>query len=391
MSADPRRLLGARPDRHRPQARLRAHRLRHHRERGPCEPRGGVRRVGERGRRHARPGRHRARAPSLRALRGCALRAPVLRAVRAGAAARARCRHPRRDRRGLPHPPSRHLRPRQPRRAGAARERAPHRHRRDRAPDGARPHRASRNGPDQGPARGMVPPIGRSHGQRLRPPAHASRARGARPRHHRIAGIDHSRAAPLAGQDDRRRLRGACALFSLSPLAGRGDSSTQRRSRHLRDRQEQLLQDRRGDAGRPRQDGLLADPEVRRRLLLRRVRRQGLHGGAGTRPADPPGVDAGRRARRGGGLRRRRARRRRLHPQRSLLRRQPSARRQCRPPRLLRRPPARLHLPARALARRRFRHAGQLRRRHRDLRRGPAPAAAAARLPRARPTSTSRR
>ena len=37
------------------------------------------------------------------------------------------------------------------------------------------------------------------------------------------------------------------------------------------------------------------------------------------------------------------------------------------------------------------RHARQLRRGHRDLRRGPAPAAAAARHPRARPTSTSRR
>ena len=43
---------------------------------------------------------------------------------------------------------------------------------------------------------------------------------------------------------------------------------------------------------------------------------------------------------------------------------------------------ARLHLPARALARRRLGHARQLRRRHRDLRRGPAPAAAAPRQPR---------
>ena len=73
---------------------------------------------------------------------------------------------------------------------------------------------------------------------------------------------------------------------------------------------------------------------------------------------------------------------RRLHPQRSLLRRQPPARRQRRAPRLPRGPPARLRLPARALARRRLGHARQLRRRHRDLRRGPAPAAAAARQPR---------
>ena len=57
----------------------------------PASARGRVRRAGARGRRHARPRRHRARAPSLRALRRCPLRAPVLRADRAGAAARARC------------------------------------------------------------------------------------------------------------------------------------------------------------------------------------------------------------------------------------------------------------------------------------------------------------
>ena len=50
------------------------------------------------------------------------------------------------------------------------------------------------------------------------------------------------------------------------------DAARERRSRHLRDRQEQPLQDRRGDARRPRQDGLLADPEIGRRLFLRRVR-----------------------------------------------------------------------------------------------------------------------
>ena len=70
--------------------------------------------------------------------------------------------------------------------------------------------------------------------------------------------------------------------------------------------------------------------------------------------------------------------RRRVHPQRPLLRRQPSARRQRGPPGLPRGAAARLRLPARALARRRLGHARQLRRRHRDLRRGPAPAAAAA-------------
>ena len=45
-----------------------------------------------RGRRHARPGRRRAGAAALRALRRCALRAPVLRAVHPRSAARARCR-----------------------------------------------------------------------------------------------------------------------------------------------------------------------------------------------------------------------------------------------------------------------------------------------------------
>ena len=103
------------------------------------------------------------------------------------------------------------------------------------------------------------------------------------------------------------------------------------------------------------------------------------------------GSHARRRARRRRRLRRGRARRRRVHPQRSLLRRQPSARRQRGAPRLPRGPAARLRLPARALARCRLGHARQLRRGHGDLRRGPAPAAAAARQPRRRSTSTSRR
>ena len=57
---------------------------------------GRLRRAGARGRRHARPRRRRAGAAALRALRRCALRAPVLRAVGAGAAARSmRRRSPR--------------------------------------------------------------------------------------------------------------------------------------------------------------------------------------------------------------------------------------------------------------------------------------------------------
>ena len=86
----------------------------------------------------------------------------------------------------------------------------------------------------------------------------------------------------------------------------------------------------------------------------------------------------------------RRARRRRVHPQRSLFRRQPPARCECGAARLPRRAAARLRLPARPLARRRLCDAWQLRRGHGDLRRGPAPAAAAAVQPRRAQQSTSR-
>ena len=102
------------------------------------------------------------------------------------------------------------------------------------------------------------------------------------------------------------------------------------------------------------------------------IRRQ--HGRAGPRPADPSRLDARCGARRRAGLSRRRARRR-VHPQRSLSGRLAPARRERRRARLPRRPLARLRLRARALAGHRQRHARQLRRGHRNLRRGPAPAA----------------
>ncbi len=46
------------------------------------------------------------------------------------------------------------------------------------------------------------------------------------------------------------------------------------RSCHVRDRQELAHEDRRGNAGRAGQDGLFADPQIGRRLFVRRVRRQ---------------------------------------------------------------------------------------------------------------------
>ena len=92
LSAHPRSLLGAGPRRHRPQARLRAHRLHHHRERQFCSAGGRVRCAGEGGRRHARPGRRGAGAAALRALGRCALRAPVLRAADSRPGARPGCR-----------------------------------------------------------------------------------------------------------------------------------------------------------------------------------------------------------------------------------------------------------------------------------------------------------
>ena len=115
---------------------------------------------------------------------------------------------------------------------------------------------------------------------------------------------------------------------------------------------------------------------------MRRVRCARRDGGAGARPADPPRLDAGRRARRRRGFRHRRARRRRVRPQRSVFRRQPSARRQRGAAGLRRRAAARLRLPARPLARRRLRNSRQLRGGDGHLWRGPAPAAAAADQPR---------
>ena len=80
LSADPGRVLGARPGRHRPEARLRAHALHHHRDRRSGRRRSRLRGARARGRRHARSRRRRARAAALRALGRCALRAAVLRA-----------------------------------------------------------------------------------------------------------------------------------------------------------------------------------------------------------------------------------------------------------------------------------------------------------------------
>ena len=154
------------------------------------------------------------------------------------------------------------------------------------------------------------------------------------------------------------------------------------RPRRIRDRQEQLLQDRRGNARRP---GKTAYSPI---LKSAGDYSCGVFDAKGAMVAQGPdlpihlGSHARCRPRRGRRLRRGRARRRRVHPQRPLLRRQPSARRQRGAPGLPRGSPARLRLPARALARRRLGHARQLRRRHGDLRRGPAPAAAAARQPR---------
>ena len=125
------------------------------------------------------------------------------------------------DRRGLPRPPPRDLRPRQPQRAGAARQRAPGRHRRHSAAADPRQDGAGGDRCGQEQPRGVVPADGGDRCRRLRSPAHARRAGGAGPGDHRIAGVDHSRPAGLAGDDERRRLRGAHA-FPLSPLAGRG-------------------------------------------------------------------------------------------------------------------------------------------------------------------------
>ena len=283
-----------------------------------------------------------------------------------------------RDRRQLSRPPSGDLRSRQPQRAGATGQHSPHRRRRHSAAADARQAGAGRHRPDQGPARGVVPRRGPASAIVYDRGRDAGRAHGAGTGSDRVAGVHHSRSAGVAGWDGRGWLRAADAPAG-SRRRGNEGRTAQGRSGQLRNRQEQFLQDRRGDAHRPRQDRVFADPEIGWRLLLRRVRCEGRDGGAGSRPADPFGLDARRRACRGRGFRHGRARRRRVHPQRSLFRRQPPARRQRGAAGVPRGPAAGLRLPARALARCRLGHARQLRRGHRDLRRGPAPAAAAAR------------
>ena len=146
LPADPRRLLGARPGRHRPEARLRAHGLRHDRDR---RSRARWRRPSPRWRREGAAMLDRAGvAPERRrfersvdaryARQSYELSVPVPpRALDAGGA--------RRDRRGLPRPPPADLRPRQPQRAGAARQRSPRGDRRDPAADGPRHAGAGRH------------------------------------------------------------------------------------------------------------------------------------------------------------------------------------------------------------------------------------------------------
>ena len=130
----------------------------------------------------------------------------------------------------------------------------------------------------------------------------------------------------------------------------------------------------RGNEDRPCEDRVFAAAQGRRRLLLRHLRCQRQHGRARSGPADPSRLDAGCGARDRAGISRCRARRR-VHPQRSVSRRLAPSRRERRGTCLPRRPPARLRMRARALARHRQRHARQLRRGDRNLRRGPATAA----------------
>ena len=83
--------------------------------------------------------------------------------------------------------------------------------------------------------------------------------------------VDHSVATKVAGPHGRERLR----LARARARPGRWpmkDAPAASRSRLIRDRQEFIVQDRRGDARRSVQDGLFADPEVGRRFLMRRVR-----------------------------------------------------------------------------------------------------------------------
>ena len=151
-------------------------------------------------------------------------------------------------------------------------------------------------------------------------------------------------------------------------------AASEDRSRPLRGGEERADLRGRGNEDRPGQDRVFAAAEGRRRLLLRHLRRQRQHGRARSRPADPSRLDAGCGARDRAGISRCRARRR-VHPQRSVPGRLAPARRERRGAGLPRRPPARLRLRARALARHRQRHARQLWRGDRNLRRGPAPAA----------------
>ena len=222
LPADPRRLLGAGPHRHRPQARLRAHRLHHYSKRRPRGAGGRLRRAGDGGCRHARPGGRRAGAAALRALRRCALRAPVLRAVHPRSFALTRSGSAGRDRRGVPRSTPRNLRPRQPQRARAARQRPTGRHRRDFAAAHPRQDGTGRHQRRQEQPRGVVPANRGDRRRRLRSPAHAGRAGGARPGHYRVAGVDHPCSTGLAGHDERRRFRSPHAL-PLSPFfTGRG-------------------------------------------------------------------------------------------------------------------------------------------------------------------------
>ena len=144
LPADSRRVLGARPGRQRPEARLRAHRLHHHRHSGCGGHRGRVRRAGARGHRHAGSRRRGAGAPALRAQHRRQVRAAVLRAGRRRSRPGARRSRLARRGRGLPRSPQAHLRPRQPRRAGAARQ--PARDGDRRHSDADHPYRNRRDG-----------------------------------------------------------------------------------------------------------------------------------------------------------------------------------------------------------------------------------------------------
>ena len=214
LPADTGCLLGARPGRNGSQARLRAHSLCHDRKRRSRRAGAGVRRTGRARRRHARPRRRRGRQAPLRALRRCALRAPVLRAVDRGGGAQAGCSAAGRDRRDLPRPPSRHLWTRQSCRAGAACQRAPHGRRGDPAARRQGPHRAGRHQCHQERARGVVCRRRGNDRQGLRSAAHACGAGCAGTRRHRVAGVHDPRAAGLAGLHERRRFRGSGAPAS---------------------------------------------------------------------------------------------------------------------------------------------------------------------------------